>query len=360
MKINTPLSEALGTDIPLLLAPMAGGPTTAELVSAVSNAGAFGQFGAAYLNGEKIRSSAKEIRTQTNKGFGVNVFIPEETPYTPDDLRAATSAISPHCKHLGIEEPQDVTQPMPGFEDQMAAVLESGVKLCSFHFGVPTQETIDSLKLVNILTAVSATSVDEAIKAETAGVDFIIAQGSEAGGHRGTWIGDWKNSMTGTLSLVGQLTEHTKTPIVAAGGIMDGRGMAAALALGAAGVQMGTAFLTCPEAGTHPGYKQALLESKSDTTTVTKTFSGRPARGLRNRYITEMEDTGAAILPFPFQNTLTNSLRKAAADANDTDFMSLWAGQAASLSRGLPAAQLIASVVAEYTKALEDAAQAVV
>jgi len=199
------------------------------------------------------------------------------------------------------------------------------------------------------------TSVAEGHEAEAAGIDFIIAQGSEAGGHRGTWVGEWEDSMTGTLSLVSQLTHALSTPVIAAGGIMDGRGMAAALALGAVGVQMGTAFLTCPEAGVHASYKQALLDSKDDTTTMTLKFSGRPARGLRNRYITEMEAANAPILPFPLQNSLTGSLRKAAAAANNTDFMSMWCGQSASLSRGLPAAKLIEAIIAEYQEAANSA-----
>lgn len=347
-QVNTPLVHRLGIDIPLLLAPMAGGPATPELVSVVSNSGAFGQFGAAYSDGEIISSITAEIRNRTNKGFGINLFIPEETPYSSEDVVAATSAISGYCSYLGIEEPQGVADMTPNFDEQIEAVLENGIKLCSFHMGVPPKSIIDKLRAVGTVTAASATSIAEGVEAEAVGIDFIIAQGSEAGGHRGTWIGNWQNSMTGTLSLTAQLTEFLTTPIVAAGGIMNGRSMAAALALGAAGVQMGTAFLTCPEAGAHPAYKKALRETKSDTTVVTQSFSGRPARGLRNRFITEMEDSAAAILPFPIQNNLTSGLRAAAAQVNNTDFMSMWAGQAASLSRGLPAAELIKTIWLEY------------
>ena len=352
---STPLTNALGIDVPILLAPMAGGPTTPELVSAVSDAGGFGQFGAAYLSGDAIRDMANQLQSRTNKGFGINLFIPEDPAVTDEESAAATAAIAEYFSQFGAPVPESVTNVMPNFEEQITAIIESGIKLCSFHLGLGPQSSIDALKNAGVVTVASVTSVAEGYEAEATGIEFIIAQGSEAGGHRGTWVGAWEDSMTGTLSLVSQLTSSLSTPVIAAGGIMDGRGMAAALTLGAVGVQMGTAFLTCPEAGVHPAYKQALLDSKDDTTTVTQKFSGRPARGLRNRYITEMEASSAPILPFPFQNSLTGSLRKAAAAANDTDFMSMWCGQAASLSRRLPAAKLIETMVAEYQEAANSA-----
>ena len=246
---------------------------------------------------------------------------------------------------------------MPDFEQQILSVIESGIRLCSFHLGLAPQTSISALKRAGVITVASVTSVAEGRQAEKSGIDFIIAQGGEAGGHRGTWIGKWEDSMTGTMSLVAQLTANVSTPVIAAGGIMDGRGMAAAMALGAAGVQMGTAFLSCPEAGVNQQYKKALLSAKDDTTTVTETFSGRPARGLRNRFISEMEMSDAKILPFPLQNQLTSGLRKAAAEAKNTDFMSMWCGQAAALSRGLPAAELIEIIITEYSATLDQLAR---
>ncbi|MBK17227.1 MAG: nitronate monooxygenase [Rhodospirillaceae bacterium] len=348
---STPLTDQLEIDIPILLAPMAGGPTTPELVGAVSNAGAFGQFGAAYLDGAAIHTAAGNIQGKTNKGFGINLFVPEDPPITAEETAAATAAIAEYFAQFGVEPPESVTNAMPDFDEQVASVIESGVKLCSFHLGHGSERAITGLKDAGIVTAASATSVAEAQEAEAAGIDFIIAQGSEAGGHRTTWVGDWQDSMTGTMGLISQLTGAVSIPIIAAGGIMDGRGLAAALALGACGVQMGTAFLTCPEAGVHPAFRQALLDVTDDATVVTKTFSGRPARGLRNRYISEMEKSDAPILPFPYQNTLTGGMRAAATKAADTDFMSMWCGQAASLSRGLPAAELIEQIVEEYQEA---------
>ena len=280
---STPLTNALGIDVPILLAPMAGGPTTPELVSAVSDAGGFGQFGAAYLSGDAIRDMASQLQSRTNKGFGINLFIPEDPAVTDEESAAATAAIAEYFSQFGAPVPESVTNVMPNFEEQITAIIESGIKLCSFHLGLGPQSSIDALKNAGVVTVASVTSVAEGYEAEATGIEFIIAQGSEAGGHRGTWVGAWEDSMTGTLSLVSQLTSSLSTPVIAAGGIMDGRGMAAALTLGAVGVQMGTAFLTCPEAGVHPAYKQALLDSKDDTTTVTQKFPGRPAREQAER-----------------------------------------------------------------------------
>ena len=350
----TPLTEMLGIETPILLAPMAGGPTTPELVTAVSEGGGFGQFGAAYLNGDKIRAMAKSLKASSNKGFGINLFIPENPQFTARKTAAAKEALREYFKQFDLPVPKTVANVMPDFDEQILSVIESGIRLCSFHLGIPPQASINSLKQAGIITAASATSVEEGRIAENLGIDFIIAQGGEAGGHRGTWIGKWEDSMTGTMSLVSQLTANVSTPVIAAGGIMDGRGMAAAMALGAVGVQMGTAFLTCPEAGVHREYKNALLSAKDDKTTVTKAFSGRPARGLRNRFISEMENSDAEILPFPIQNQLTSGLRKAAAEAADTGFMSMWCGQAAGLSRGLPAAELLETIVSEYSTTLAE------
>ena len=348
-KFSTPLTEMLGIDIPILLAPMAGGPTTPELVTAVSEGGGFGQFGAAYLNGDSIREMTNKLKACSNKSFGINLFIPEEPPFTAKQAAAAKEALREYFEQFGLPIPESVANVMPDFDQQILSVIESGIRLCSFHLGLAPQISINALKRAGVITVASVTSVAEGRKAEKSGIDFIIAQGGEAGGHRGTWIGEWEDSMTGTMSLVAQLTANVSTPVIAAGGIMDGRGMAAAMALGAVGVQMGTAFLSCPEAGVHREYKNALLSAKDDTTTVTKTFSGRPARGLRNRFISEMEKSDAPILPFPLQNQLTSGLRKAAIEAADTDFMSMWCGQAAALSRGLPAAELIETIISEYS-----------
>ena len=202
------------------------------------------------------------------------------------------------------------------------------------------------------------TTVAEAVSLEKAGVDAIVAQGSEAGGHRGSFAGDFAAGMIGTMALVPQIADAVSVPVVASGGIMDGRGIAAALALGAGAVQMGTAFLTCEEAGIPQAYRQAILGAREDSTRLTRAFSGRPARGIVNRFMTEMETEETAILPFPLQNALTRPLRSAAAQQGRAEFLSLWAGQGLRMARPERAATLVTRLAAEAEAAVERLATA--
>jgi nitronate monooxygenase len=198
----------------------------------------------------------------------------------------------------------------------------------------------------------TATTVEEAVALEQAGVDAIVTQGSEAGGHRGTFAGAFEAGLVGTMALVPQVVDAVRVPVIASGGIMDGRGIAAALALGASAVQMGTAFLTCHEAGIPDAYKEAILGAHEDGTRLTRAFSGRPARGIVNRFMTEIDRTPEAILPFPLQNTLTRPLRSAAARQGRAEFLSLWAGQAVRLARRQSAADLVARLAKETEEAI--------
>ena len=197
----------------------------------------------------------------------------------------------------------------------------------------------------------TATTVEEAVALERAGVDAVVTQGSEAGGHRGTFATDFEAAMVGTIALVPQVVDAVRVPVVASGGLMDGRGLAAALVLGAAAAQLGTAFLTCDEAGVPAAYKDAILTAREDATRLTRAFSGRPARGIVNRFMTEVDRAGGG-LPFPWQNALTRPLRSAAAQANRAEFLSLWAGQGVRLARRQKAAELVARVAAEAEAAL--------
>jgi nitronate monooxygenase len=203
----------------------------------------------------------------------------------------------------------------------------------------------------------TATTVEEAVVLERAGVDAVVTQGSEAGGHRGTFVGEFEAAMVGTLALVPQVVDAVGVPVVASGGVMDGRGVAATLVLGAAGAQLGTAFLTCEEAGVPAVYKEAILAAREDATRVTRAFSGRPARGIANRFMTEVDRVGA-VLPFPLQNALTRPLRTAAAKQNRAEFLSLWAGQGLRLARRQKAGELVARLAAEAQAALARATPA--
>lgn len=224
-------------------------------------------------------------------------------------------------------------------------ILEDRVPVFSFTFGVPDEGQLSALKEAGTVVMGTATTVREGRILEERGVDVVVGQGSEAGGHRGTFVGDFEDALVGTMALVPQLADSLSVPVVAAGGIMDGRGLAAALVLGAEGVQMGTAFLPCPESGIHPKYKEAVLEAESEETTLTRAFSGKPARGIRNRFMEEMK--GSEVPAYPIQNAYTRDIRAAAAKEDRIEFMSLWAGQAASLGQAVPAAEVVESVVRE-------------
>ena len=232
-------------------------------------------------------------------------------------------------------------------------MLDLRPPVVSFHFGLPGDDAFKAIKAAGLFTLSSVTNVAEARELEARGVDAVIAQGFEAGGHRGTFSEPYERGHVGTLALVPQVVDAVSIPVIAAGGIGDGRGIAAALALGASAVQLGTAFLTCPESAAHPLYRRALNAARDDQTRITHAFSGRPARGLENRYLLEMAGHEARYPDFPILNTLTGPLRKASAKENNPDFLSLWSGQSAVMSRNLPASELIQLLVTETESVLE-------
>jgi nitronate monooxygenase len=240
---------------------------------------------------------------------------------------------------------------VPNLEAQFAAVEEINPAVFTVHLGGLTREQVKRFQAKGMLVGGSATCVAEAKGLQAVGFNFVIAQGGEAGGHRGSYLRDPYQSLTGTLALTRMIVEAIELPVVAAGGIMDGAGIAAALALGAECAQLGTAFVPCPESGAAQVHKDLLIHGTEDDTGVTEKFSGKPARGLVNRFMKEM--TAAPVLAFPAQNAVTGKLRQASAKAGKPDFIALWAGQAGSLARALPAAELIAALETETLKALK-------
>jgi nitronate monooxygenase len=349
MAIDTPLTRRLGIEHPIIQAPLAGGGDTPALVAAVAGAGAIGFIGASYLTPAQIGDAARAVRGLTGRPFGINLFAPGPVPPLPAGAGAAVARVAPYFAELGLPAPTAPAAPADAFPALFEAALASGASAFSFTFGVLPEGAIAAIRARGMFLMGTATNVAEAVALERAGVDAVVAQGAEAGGHRGTFAGDTEAGMVGTIALVPQIADAVKVPVIASGGIMDGRGIAAALALGASGVQLGTAFLTCEEAGIPAAYKQAILDARESDTRITRAFSGRPARGIVNRFMAEVGSTGDAdaILPFPLQNSLTRPLRAAAAKAGRAEFLSLWAGQGVGLARRETAAGLVRRLAEE-------------
>jgi nitronate monooxygenase len=354
MAIETVLMKRLGLAHPIIQAPMAGGGDTSDLVAAVCHAGAMGFIGAAYLTPAQIIEAGHAVRARTARPFGINLFAPLPPPEVPSDTRPALQRVAPFFAELGLPAPSVPQATGNSLNEQLAAALETGASVFSFTFGIFPASAIEAIKKRRMFLMGTATTVAEAVALEKSGVDAVVAQGSEAGGHRGTFAGDFSSGMVGTMSLVPQAADAIRIPVIASGGIMDGRGIAAALALGASAVQMGTAFLTCHEAGVPDAYKEAILHAGEDQTRITRAFSGRPARGIVNRFMTEVESDGGsdAILPFPIQNALTRPLRTTAAKQGRAEFLSLWAGQGVRLARRQSAAELVARLANEIEAAV--------
>jgi len=354
MAIENPLMKRLQLQHPIIQAPMAGGGDTPELVAAACNAGALGFIGAGYSTPAQIGELAKSVRALTKRPFGINLFAPTPAPESPQNAEAILQRVAPFFAELGLAAPTAPAMPSITFSEQLAAVLETDSSFFSFTFGIPSADAMQALKRRGIFVLGTATTVDEAVALEKARVDAIVAEGSEAGGHRGTFSGDFAAGLVGTISLVPQIVDAVRIPVIASGGIMDGRGIAAALALGASAVQMGTAFLTCKESGIPESYQEAILTARESETRITRAFSGRPARGIINRFLTTFESDEAAqsILPFPLQNALTRPLRNAARNQNRAEFLSLWAGQGVRLARRQSVAELISRLALETDAAI--------
>jgi nitronate monooxygenase len=353
MPVRTSFSERFSLQIPVIQAPMAGGGDTVELVAAVSNAGGLGTFGGAYLTPEQIEQRGQAIRTLTPKPFGVNLFAPMPEPAVGDEQRSI-ERLRPYYAELGIEPPKSLSLPSYTFDDQLEAALSTGAQVFSFTFGNLSSDVVSRIKSRGMYVLGTATTVDEAIALEKNGVDAVVAQGAEAGGHRGTFNSDFDSGLVGTMALVPQVVDAVRTPVIASGGIMDGRGVAAALVLGAEAAQLGTAFLVCDEAGAPEAYKQAILDARESETRVTRAFSGRPARGIINSFMTEIGDD---VPPFPIQNSLTRPLRNEAAKRGRIEFLNLWSGQGTRLARKQSAAKLMSEIEAELKAVLSNIAK---
>ena len=342
---RTPVTERLGIDWPIIQAPMAGGPTTPELVAAVSNAGGLGMLSTGYLGPEQVREAIRRVRALTARPFGANLLVPEAVAIAEPELARAFARLAPFKAELGLAAGAAALPAPEPFAAQAAVLIEEGVPVVSFTFAMLPGDLLAALKARGTVVVGTATTVAEAVALEQAGVDLIVGQGSEAGGHRGTFLGSFDDALIGTMALIPQLADAVAVPVVAAGGIMDGRGLAAALALGAGAAQMGTAFLLSDESGANAPYRAALAQTTDESTCITRAFSGKPVRAIGNRFIREL--AGHPVPAYPIQHALTRELRAAAVQQGETGLMGMWAGQGSRLARSGPASALMAAWLAQ-------------
>lgn len=340
--------DLFGIELPIILAPMAG-PVLSDIVIPVANAGGLGSLPSALLSHDQTRSEMEKIRAATSAPINMNFFC--HTPPVPDEARetAWRTRLKPYYAELGI----DPAAPIPAsnrapFDDGFCRLVEElKPEIVSFHFGLPEKSLLDRVRATGAKIISSATTVREAIWLDERGCDAIIAQGAEAGGHRGIFLTDHADQQVGTMALVPQMVDAVKAPVIATGGITDARGIVAALALGASAVQLGTAYLFCPEAKVSPIHRTALRNAWDDDTVMTRVFTGRPARGIVNRIMREVGPMSETPPEFPLAGGALAPLRAKSEPAGSGDFMSLWSGQAMRLGREMPAGELTRTLARE-------------
>ena len=340
------LQHALGIDVPVVLGPF-GGLSSVELAGVVSDAGGLGSFGLYCYTPERVHDTISALRARTDRPFAVNVWLPTGDEVSPAevDLGPSIAALAPLYTAAGVEPPAPPEHFIPDAAAQLAAVLEAAPPALSVVFGVPDAGLVAAARERGIRLLGTATSVAEAVALAAAGVDAVVASGAEAAGHRVSFLRRAEDSLVGTMALVPQVVDAVGVPVVAAGGVADRRGVAAAFALGAAGVQVGTAFLRTRQSAAPAAHRAAIAAAADTDTVLTRAMSGRLARGIPNRAMRDIETSGI-IAPFPAQNWLTGVFRAAGAARDDADLLSLWAGQAAALATRDDAADVFAELAA--------------
>jgi len=345
------LCRALQLNFPLIQAPMAG-VSTPELAAAVSNAGALGSVSVGASDPAQASAMLARLRELTTAPFNVNLFCHAPPQRDAGRENAWIERFKPLFARYGATPPSSLEEIYPCFHAGspiLAVILKAAPAAVSFHFGLPEQAVIDQLKKRGIVTLASATSVDEACQVADAGIDFVVAQGIEAGGHRGIFDLEKADAQMSTLTLVQAIRHHGEIPVIAAGGIMDGKGIAAMMRLGVAGVQMGTAFILCPESAANGAWRAALKSDAAASTELTAAISGRPARCISNAFCRFTRDVSQSAIPaYPLAYSLGKALAAAAAAQDEHGFGAQWAGQGAMLAREMPAEQLVNTLQAEY------------
>jgi nitronate monooxygenase len=347
---STRVAHLLGIDYPIMQGPF-GGLQSQRLTATVSNLGGLGSLGAVTLGSSAIMDAIGEIRSLTSKPFAINLWVStsdrEALHISYEVIEERIRAFTRYYAELGIEPPSQVESTPQNFEAQVRAAIDAGAPVLSFIYGIPPSEILDECRRQAIKTMGTATTPEEAVDLEEAGLEFIVASGFEGGGHRPSFLRSPADSLIGGFSLIPQVADAVAIPVIAAGGIADGRGVVAALALGAEAVQIGTAFLPCADSGASKAYREALLSEAAKRTDVTDAFTGRLARGIRNRLMNEFRHMSSPPLPFPLQHTLTQTVAAPASVQEKVELMTLWAGQSAGLCRCTEATEFMTQLIAE-------------
>lgn len=352
---RTTLQNLLGIEHPIIQGPFGGGLSTVELTATVSNAGGLGSFGAHMLDADGIAALAGQLRQATDKAFALNLWVSDHDPggraVCDEAFERAWAIVAPFYREYGLDKPEKPELFHPRFDQQIDALIEARPRVFSFVFGIPSRAILDACRRHDIVTVGAATTPAEAIALDEAGVDVVLATGFEAGGHRPSFLARAEDSLMGTLALTRVVASHVRKPLIAAGGIVDGHGVRAVLALGAGAAQLGTAFLACTESGIVDTHREILFSDRAQHTVLTRAYTGRLARGIPNRVIAEMEKH--RLPPFPVQAWFMSKLKAAAMARGDEDFLSLYSGQGAPLLRHRSARRLVGELVEQLAMPAE-------
>ena len=361
MWYNTPVTKIAGAQYPIFQGPFGGNLSSVRLAATVSNLGGVGGYGAYTMTPAEIVRLNEDMRQATDKPYNINLWV-SDTDTPPGSMTDASpngisdpafekvrSLFQPYFDELGLDLPEQPASQASRFQDQVQVILDMRPPVFSFVFGIPSADILEQCRKKGIVTAGAATTLDEALALEAAGVDLVIASGFEAGGHRPSFLAPAENSLTGTFVLIQQIKDRIRTPVIAAGGIATGKGIASALTLGADGVQVGTAFLACEESGAPDFHRYLLFSDAAKYTVLTRAFSGRLGRGLMNRIAREMAGQEKDLLPFPLQSRFMGTLRQAAIQQKKWDLIPAWSGQIATVLTHTRAADLMAALVEETT-----------
>jgi nitronate monooxygenase len=358
MWYNTKATELLGIDYPIMQGPFGGNLSTVELTAAVSNAGGLGGYGAYTMSPQEIYEVDKQLKVATDKPYNINLWVSDhdipEGGLTDEKFAKTIEQYKPYFEEVGIPLPEKPAPFQSRFENQLQVILDIKPKVFSFMFGALSADVLEQCRRAGITTVGAATTLDEAVFLENSGVDMIIASGFEAGGHRPSFLASAESSLTGTFVLLQLIREKVKIPVIAAGGIANGKGVAAALALGADAAQIGTAFLATDESNALPIHREMLFSDAAKYTTLSRAYTGRLGRGITSRIAKEMIGKEQNILPFPLQTTLISPLRKAALDQQKWDMILFWGGQIAPILKHTKAKELMHSLIEETTTYFDD------